>query len=83
MVGTVYEIHTLSKQGDKMNLLNLDVSVWGISLSTYFGDVFLFWRTIYLALGIVAILLVAKRIRKRNNQVKESALVSDPSIWED
>jgi len=65
-----------------MNLLNLDVSVWGISLNTYFGDVFLFWRTIYLALGIVAILLVAKYVRKRNNKRRESALVSDPSIWE-
>lgn len=78
----MYEIHTLSKQGDKMNLLNLDVSVWGISLSTYFGDIFLYWRTVYLALGIIAILLVAKAIRKNNNKRKESALVSDPSVWE-
>jgi len=51
-----------------MNLINLDVSAWGISLNTYFGDVFLFWRTIYLALGIVAILLVAKYIRKKNKK---------------
>ena len=65
-----------------MNLLNLDVNVWGISLSTYFGDVFLFWRTIYLALSIVAILLVAKYVRKRNDKRAGSALLSDPSIWE-
>ena len=65
-----------------MNLLNLDVSSCGIGLTTYFGDVFLYWRTIYLALGIVAILLIAKYIRKRDNKRRESALVSDPSIWE-
>ena len=47
-----------------MELINLEVSKWGISLTTYFGDVYLFWRTIYLVAGIVVVLRLAKYIRK-------------------
>lgn len=47
-----------------MELFNLEVSKWGISLTTYFGDVYLFWRTIYLVVGIVVVLRLAKYIRK-------------------
>jgi hypothetical protein len=48
-----------------MELFNLEVSKWGISLTTYFGDVYLFWRTLYLVIGVVIVLRVAKYIRKR------------------
>ena len=47
-----------------MELINLEVSKWGISLTTYFGDVYVFWRTIYLVVGIVVVLRLAKYIRK-------------------
>jgi hypothetical protein len=47
-----------------MELFNLEVSEYGVSLTTYFGDVYIFTRTIFLAVGIVAVLLIAKRIRK-------------------
>ncbi len=48
-----------------MKLINLEVSEWGIDLETYFGDIYLYHRTWMLALGLVAVLLVAKVIRKR------------------
>ena len=48
-----------------MTIFNLEVSKWGISLETYFGDVYLYHRTWMLALGLVTVLLVAKVIRKR------------------
>ena len=48
-----------------MELFNLEVSEYGISLTTYFGDAYLYWRTIMLAVGIVVILRIAKVIRKR------------------
>ena len=47
-----------------MELFNLEVSKYGVSLTTYLGDVYIFTRTIYSALAIVAVLLIAKRIRK-------------------
>ena len=47
-----------------MELFKLEVSKYGISLTTYFGDAYLFWRTAYLTIGVIAILLIAKRIRK-------------------
>ena len=47
-----------------MELINLDVSQYGISLTTYFGDVYVFWRTIWLVAGVVVVLRVAKYIRK-------------------
>lgn len=47
-----------------MELFNLEVSKWGISLTTYFGDVYVFWRSVYLVIGIVVILRLAKIIRK-------------------
>jgi len=47
-----------------MELFNLEASKYGISLTTYFGDVYIFTRTIYTVVAIVAILLIAKRIRK-------------------
>lgn len=47
-----------------MELLNLDVSEYGVSLTSYFGDVYLFWRTIALVAGIVVVLRLAKVYRK-------------------
>lgn len=47
-----------------MELINLEASKYGVSLTTYFGDVYIFTHTIYLVVGIVAVLLIAKRIRK-------------------
>lgn len=47
-----------------MELFNLEASKWGISLTTYFGDVYVFWRTLYLVVGIVVVLRLAKYIRK-------------------
>ena len=47
-----------------MELFNLEASKYGISLTTYFGDVYIFTRTIYTVIGVVAVLLIAKRIRK-------------------
>jgi len=48
-----------------MELFNLEVSKWGISLTTYFGDVYVFWRSVYLVIGIVIVLRLAKIIRKK------------------
>jgi len=48
-----------------MNLINLDVSEYGINLTSYFGDVYVAWRTIILIIGIVMVLRVAKYIRKQ------------------
>lgn len=65
-----------------MELINLDVSEYGISLTSYFGDVYFFWRTIVLLTGIVVILRSVKVIRKRNWQRRENRLMADPTIWE-
>lgn len=48
-----------------MELFNLEVSEWSINLTTYFGDVFLPHRTWLLAVGVIALLRIAKIIRKR------------------
>ena len=48
-----------------MELFNLEVSEWSINLTTYFGDVFLPHRTGLLAVGVIALLRIAKIIRKR------------------
>jgi hypothetical protein len=53
-----------SMKGMNMELITLNVSQYGISLETYFGDAYLYTRTIYSALAVVAVLLIAKRIRK-------------------
>ena len=47
-----------------MELIQLEVSKWGISLQTYFGDVFLYHRTWQVALGVIVVLRGAKLIRK-------------------
>jgi hypothetical protein len=52
-------------KGNEMELFNLEVSKWGISLTTYFGDVYVFWRSILLVVGIVVVLRIAKVIRKK------------------
>jgi heme A synthase len=49
-----------------MVIFKLQVSNYAIDLQTYFGDVYLYHRTWMLALGLVAVLLVTKMIRKRN-----------------
>ena len=52
-----------------MELINLNVSEWGISLTSYLGDVFIYWRTIALVAGIVIVLRIAKVIRN-NSRLK-------------
>lgn len=47
-----------------MELIQLQVSEWGIDLRTYFGDVYVPHRTWLLLLGIVIVLRTAKLIRK-------------------
>ena len=51
-------------KGYQMQLFNLEVSKWGISLETYFGDVYLYHRAWLTVLGIVVVLRLAKRIRE-------------------
>ena len=51
-------------KGSDMELIELNVSQYGLSLQTYFGDVYLYWRTPLLAIGIIVVLRVAKHIRK-------------------
>jgi hypothetical protein len=48
-----------------MNLINLNVSEWGLDLSTYFGDVYIAWRTIVLVVVVVSVMRITKIIRKR------------------
>jgi hypothetical protein len=48
-----------------MEMINLNVSEYGISLTTYFGDVYVFWRTFALAALIVVVLRGAKAFRKK------------------
>jgi hypothetical protein len=52
-----------------MTLFNLDVSQYGINLTTYFGDVYIFWRSIYLVVGLVIVLRLVKVIR-RHKQIE-------------
>lgn len=47
-----------------MQLIQLEVSKWGISLQTYFGDIYIYHRTWLTLLGIVIVLRTAKLIRK-------------------
>jgi hypothetical protein len=46
-------------------MLKLDVSQYGISLQTYFGDVYLYHRAWLTAVGIVIVLRLAKYIRNK------------------
>jgi hypothetical protein len=55
-------------KGNEMELFNLEVSKWVISLTTYFGDVYVFWRSIFLVIGIVVVLRIAKIIRKKGKK---------------
>jgi hypothetical protein len=48
-----------------MELFNLEVSKWGISLTTYFADAYVYWRSVYLVIGIVVVLRIAKVLRKK------------------
>jgi hypothetical protein len=47
-----------------MELFKLEVSKWGISLETYFGDLYLYHRAWLTVLGVVVVLRLAKVIRK-------------------
>ena len=47
-----------------MELFNLEVSKWGISLETYFGDIYLYHRAWLTALGVIIVLRIIKRIRE-------------------
>lgn len=51
-------------KGYQMELFNLEVSKWGISLETYFGDIYLYHRAWLTVLGIVVALRIVKRIRE-------------------
>lgn len=56
------------KTGEKMNteeFLNFGFDSYYINLTTYFGDVFLPWRTVILAVVIFAGLRVRKIIKTR------------------
>ena len=58
-----------------MELFNLEVSKWGISLTTYFADAYVYWRSVYLVIGIVIVLRLAKIIRKKvSTRVKYGSL---------
>jgi hypothetical protein len=48
-----------------MEMLKLDVSQYGISLQTYFGDVYLYHRAWLTVLGVVVVLRLAKYIRNK------------------
>jgi hypothetical protein len=48
-----------------MELFNLAVSKWSINIESYFGDVYINHRTWIVALSIVAVLRIAKIIRKK------------------
>jgi hypothetical protein len=48
-----------------MEMLKLDVSQYGISLQTYFGDVYLYHRAWLTVVGIVIVLRLAKYIRNK------------------
>ncbi len=48
-----------------MELIELNVSQYGISLETYFGDAYLYTRTIMLLVGVVVVLRVTKIIRQK------------------
>jgi hypothetical protein len=66
-----------------MELFNLEASKWGISLETYFGDVYLYHRAWILILGVVVALRLVKVIRQRNNKRFEPIVSSSNSLWED
>lgn len=65
-----------------MELFNLQVSEYGISLTSYLGDIYFFWRTIVLVIALVIILRGVKVIRKRNTERKHERLLADPTIWQ-
>ena len=52
------------KKGTKMELLGLAVSEYGVSFTSYFGDVYINTRTFLFVAVIVVVLRVAKLIRK-------------------
>jgi hypothetical protein len=65
-----------------MDVFNLQVSEYGISLTSYFGDIYFFWRSILLVIAIVIILRGVKILRWRNAVRREERLLADPTIWE-
>lgn len=48
-----------------MELIQLDVSQYGISLETYFGDMYLYWRTPLIAISVIVVLRIAKAYRAK------------------
>ena len=48
-----------------MKLLQLDVSNYGISLETYFGDVYLYHRAWLTAVALIVVLRLAKLIKNK------------------
>ena len=51
-------------EGNEMELLGLAVSEYGVSFTSYFGDVYINTRTFLFVAVIVVVLRVAKLIRK-------------------
>jgi hypothetical protein len=51
-----------------MELLDLEVSKWSINIESYFGDVYINHQTWIIVLSIVAVLRIAKLIRKYNTK---------------
>jgi hypothetical protein len=47
-----------------MELLGLEVSEYGVSFTSYFGDVYINTRTFLLVAVVVVVLRIAKLIRK-------------------
>ena len=66
-----------------MELFNLEVSKWDISLETYLGDLYLYHRAWILILGVAVALRLVKVIRLRNNKRVEPIASSSTSLWED
>ena len=48
-----------------MEIIQLDVSQYGVSLETYLGDMYLYWRTPLLVISVIVVLRIAKVIRKK------------------
>ena len=64
-----------------MELFSLEVSKYGVSVETYFGDVFLYHRALLTVLAVVVVLRVIKLIRNRNNQNVEMDSADSLDIW--
>lgn len=76
-----------SMKGSVMELFNLEVSKYGLNIESYFGDIYIYTHTLFLTIGLLAVLRIAKIIRKRLNKTVAPVVApvteSTNSIWED